>query len=314
MTTTRTSQERSSADATRELAGRTIVLTGASDGIGRAAARAWVERGATVVMIGRNEAKTAAAASAIMSAAGRRAVTWEIADLSRQEAVRDLAFRLRSRLPRIDVLANNAGAIFLEHAVTSEGMEHTFALNHLAYFTLTLLLLDRLAASGEPGRPARVINVSSRAHENASMDTDDLQMTQGYGGWRAYANSKLCNILFTRALARRLDPGRVVVHAMHPGVVTTRFATNNGRMGRMMRRAMDVVAIDPDRGADTLVWLAACDEATATSGEYWVKRQRRTPSRAARDTEISDDLWRRSAELAGIDADALVEESGAAAG
>ena len=290
------------------------MLTGASDGIGRAAARAWVERGASVVMIGRNEAKTAAAASSIMSATGRRAVTWEIADLSRQDAVREVASRLRDRLSRIDVLANNAGAIFLDHGVTSEGMERTFALNHLAYFTLTLLLLDRVAASALPGSPARVINVSSRAHENAYLDTDDLQMTQGYGGWRAYANSKLCNILFTRALARRLDPARVVVHAMHPGVVTTRFATNNGPMGRLMRRAMDVVAVDAERGADTLVWLAECEEARTTTGDYWVKRQRRTPSRSARDPETAEELWNRSARLAGLDADALVEESGAAAG
>jgi len=264
------------------LDGRTIVVTGASDGIGRAAVRAYVERGASVVMLGRNEAKTAAAAQSIMTAAGRRAVTWEIADLSRQEAVRDVASRLLARHPRIDVLANNAGAIFLEHGVTSEGLERTFALNHLGYFTLTLLLLDRLASSATPGSPARIINVSSRAHTHARLEMDDLGMTRGYGGWRAYANSKLCNILFTRALAGRVNATRVVVHAMHPGVVTTRFATNNGWAGRLMRRAMDLVAVDVERGADTLVWLAESEEARTSSGDYWVKRTRWTPSRAAR--------------------------------
>ncbi len=285
--------------------GKTVVVTGASDGIGRAAVRALVERGASVVMVGRNEAKTSAAASSIMSAAGRRTVTWEIADLSRLDAVRDLAARLRSTHPRIDVLANNAGAIFLEYGVTGDGLERTFALNHLNYFTLTLLLLDHIAAAASPGAPARILNVSSRAHENARLDLGDLNMTRGYAGWRAYANSKLCNVLFTRALARRLDPARVVVHALHPGVVTTRFATNNGAMGRFMRRLMDVVSIDADAGADTLVWLAEQDEATHTTGDYWVKRRRREPSRSARDGELGEGLWQASASIAAIDADAL---------
>lgn len=290
----------------RSMEGTTVVVTGASDGIGRAAVRALVERGASVVMVGRNEAKTAAAASAIMSAAGRRTITWEIADLSRLDSVRDLADRLRRAHPRIDVLANNAGAIFLEYGVTNDGFERTFALNHLGYFTLTLLLIDHLSAASALGAPARILNVSSRAHENARLDTTDLQMTRGFSGWRAYANSKLCNILFTRALARRLDPARAVTHALHPGVVTTRFATNNGATGRFMRRLMDVVSIDADAGADTLVWLAGANEATATSGDYWVKRRRRDPSRAARDLDLGEALWQASATMVGIDADAIV--------
>ncbi|MEO7520387.1 MAG: SDR family NAD(P)-dependent oxidoreductase, partial [Gemmatimonas sp.] len=215
-----TQDERHDGDDT--LTGRTIVVTGASDGIGRAAVRGFVERGANVVMVGRNSAKTAAAASSIMSDTRRRSISCEIADLSRQESVRELAERLRDRHERIDLLANNAGAFFLDHATTNEGLERTFALNHLAYFSLSLLLLDRIAASATPGHPARIINVSSRAHGTARLDTHDWQMTRGYRGWRAYANSKLCNILFTHALTRRVDPSRVVVHAMHPGLVSTR--------------------------------------------------------------------------------------------
>ncbi len=291
------------------LSGQTIVVTGASDGIGRAAAQAYVERGASVVMVGRNEAKTAAAAGRIMTATGRRTVTWEIADLSRLDAVRDLAARLSAAHPRVHVLANNAGAVFLDREETFDGIERTFALNHVGYFLLSLLLLDHLAAAAAPGRPARILNVSSRAHEQASLDPNDWQLARGFGGWRAYSNSKLCNILFTRALARRLDPAVIVAHALHPGVVSTRFAVNNGGRGRFMRRVMDLVSVNAERGADTLVWLAETDEALRESGSYWVKRQSRQPSRAALDESLGERLWAESARLAGIDPDAIVRAS-----
>lgn len=289
---------------------RTVVITGASDGIGRAAASAWAAAGASVVMIGRNEAKTSAAARAIMGATGSRRVTWDVADLTRQDAVRDLATRLRARLPRIDVLANNAGALFIERKLTAEGLERTFALNHLAYFTLTLLLLDRLfAPSALHGDVARVLCVASRAHRDAQLSVDDLQNERQYRGWKAYANSKLANVLFTRALAARVDATRVVVHALHPGVVSTRFAVNNGRRGRVLRRIMDVVSVSPEEGADTLVWLANSEQAIESTGDYWVKRKRIDPSARALDNALADQLWYRSAELAGLDADAMVQHS-----
>ncbi len=295
--------------------GKTIVVTGASDGIGRAAVRSFAQRHAdtSIVMIGRNEAKTAAAARSIMSETGHRLITWDIADLSRQDAVRDLAQRLRDRLPVIDVLVNNAGAMFLERERTAEGLEHTFALNHLQYFTLTLLLLQPLSAAPKTSAPTRVLNVSSRAHMDARFALDDLQMDRGYSGIRAYANSKLCNVLFTCALARRLDPTRVVTHALHPGVVSTRFATNNGSRGRVLRWIMDLVSISPDAGADTITWLATSPEASRSSGDYWVKRARVTPSPDARDASLSEGLWHASATLARLDADALIAASGAAA-
>ncbi len=300
--------------APNAFAGKTVVVTGASDGIGKAAVRAYVAGGATVVMVGRNEAKTAAAARAIMSevgtasheATGRRAITWEIADLARQEAVHELADRLLARLPRIDVLANNAGAMFLDREVTPDGFERTFALNHLSYFTLTLRLLAPLVAAARAGAPARVLSVSSRAHENASPALDDLQLERHFGGWKQYANSKLYNIWFTRALARRLDSSRVVTHALHPGVVSTRFATNNGRMGRLLRRVMDVVSVTPSQGADTLVWLSSASEALEGSGDYWVKRRRVSPSRTARDDDRAEQLWTTTSRLTGLDADRLI--------
>ncbi len=293
----------------RSLEGKTVVVTGASDGIGKAAVRAYVALGASVVMVGRNEAKTAAAAQSIMSEAGRRCVTWEIADLSLQRDVRDVAARLRARLPRIDVLANNAGGLFLDRAVTTEGIERTFALNHLNYFTLTLDLLPALIAAAAPGAPARVINVSSRAHENATPRLDDLQLTSNYGGWKQYANSKLYNIWFTRSLARRIDPARIIVQAMHPGVVSTRFATNNGGKGRLMRWLMDVVSVTPEQGADTLVWLSAADEPVEWPGAYWVKRSRKSPSKAARDDARAELLWAESERLAGIKADEMIRNA-----
>ena len=295
------------------LVGKTVVVTGASDGIGKAAVRAFVDAGASVMMIGRNEAKTAAAASRIMSESGRRAITWEIADLSRQDAVRDLAHRLRSRVPTIDILVNNAGAMFLERALTAEQIERTFALNHLHYFTLTLLLLNQLAAAANPDAPARIINVSSRAHRAARLDLDDLQLVHGYGGWRAYSNSKLCNILFTAALARRMNPSRIVAHAMHPGVVSTRFASNNGMRGRLLRQVMDWFSVTPEQGADTIVWLASADSALSGSGHYWEKRARQTPSTMAGNEAVADRLWELSASLAHIDAERMIAEAGVAA-
>ncbi len=303
------------------LEGKTVVVTGASDGIGKAAVRAYVAAGASVVMVGRNEAKTAAAAHSILSniggpsgtasgtASGRRPITWEIADLSRQDAVHDLADRLVARLPRIDVLANNVGALFLERAVTPDGFERTFALNHLSYFTLTLRLLPTLVAASRPGAPARVLSVSSRAHKNAHPALDDLQLERSFSGWTQYANSKLYNIWFTRALARRLDPLRVVAQAMHPGVVSSRFATNNGGMGRLLRRAMDLVSVTPLEGADTLVWLSYAPDAREGSGDYWVKRRRVTPSRTARDDARAELLWTTTSQLTGLDADQLIRDA-----
>jgi NAD(P)-dependent dehydrogenase (short-subunit alcohol dehydrogenase family) len=288
------------------LADRVVVVTGASDGVGKAAVRQFAQRGAQVIMVGRNEAKTAAAARAIMSETGSRRITWEIADLSLVESVHELGDRLCAAYPAVHVLANNAGAIFTSRDVTREGFERTFALNHLSYMQLTLRLLPALVAGSAAGAPARVINVSSRAHEDAKPDLQDLQGAQSYGGWRAYANSKLFNVWFTQALASRVDPARLVVTALHPGVVRTRFGLNNGRRGRLLRWLLDLNSIPPEQGADTLVWLAEHDDALAHPGGYFVKRQLRTPSRLARDASRSEELWQASARLLHLDADALV--------
>lgn len=293
----------------RALAGRLIVVTGASDGVGKAASRAFAQGGAEVVMIGRNEAKTVAAARAIMSETGSRTVYWQIADLSEQESVRELAARIRVTYEKVDVLANNAGAMFFDRSLTRDGLERTFALNHMSYALLTALLLPCLSRASAAGTPARVISVASRAHRDARPDLDDLQSALRFGAWRAYANSKLFNIWFTRALAQRVDVKRLSVQALHPGVVKTRFATNNGRLGRMFRRVMDLNSVTPEKGADTLVWLASAPEALEHQGAYWVRRAFTEPSRLARDDARRERFWRQTSTLLQLDMDAAVREA-----
>lgn len=290
-----------------------FILTGATDGIGLAAAHA-LAAGAPaplLVMVGRSATKTKEAAAAVVRRAPSATVETEIADLSLLGDVEALASRLRERHPRIDALLNNAGALFVGCELTRDGIERTFALNHLAYFSLAVRLLPALAsAARESGAASRIVNVSSRAHEPGRLRVDDIAHPAAYGAWSAYSASKLCNILFTRELARRVDSSALVTHAMHPGVVATRFAASNGIRGQLMRKVMDLVSISPEQGADTLVWLATADEALRTTGEYWVKRTRTTPSRSARDEVLARSLWTLSERLTSLDADRAIVEAG----
>lgn len=292
------------------LAGRTVVITGASDGIGKVAAHRLAAMGAHVVIIGRDKLKTAKVAHQIGLSGVSGTVSYDVADLSVQQNVRELAERLLDRLPSIDVLINNAGAIFSERQLTTDGFERTFALNHLAYFTLTLLLLPHIWAAASSGNPARIINVASRAHEDADLDLSDLQSKRSFRAWRTYNNSKLENILFTRALSRRLLPERVVVHSLHPGLVASQFGvSSNGLWGRAMRVAMNLRSITPERGSDTIVHLATSDEATSSSGLYWNECKAVAPSLAAQNDDDAERLWQESARLTGLDADQIVRSS-----
>ncbi|MEO7999999.1 MAG: SDR family oxidoreductase [Gemmatimonadaceae bacterium] len=289
------------------LAGRTVVITGASDGIGKVAAHRLAAMGAHVVIVGRDKLKTAKVARDIEVAGVSGSVSWDVADLSVQQNVRELAERLLERRPRIDVLINNAGAIFSERQLTSDGFERTFALNHLAYFTLTVLLLPHLQAAASTGNPARIINVASRAHQGAQLDLNDLQSKRSFRAWRTYNNTKLENILFTRALSQRLAPERVVVHSLHPGLVASQFAvSNNGWWGRFMRVAMNLRSISPERGSDTIIHLATSKEASLSSGLYWNQCKAVPPSLAAQNDDDAERLWFESARLTGLDADQLV--------
>lgn len=282
------------------LRAQTVIITGATDGIGRALAERCARAGARVVLVGRDEAKTRHVASELRSRTGSDTVTYDIADLLYVDEQVALAERLRAAHPAVHALVNNAGALFLERAVTRDGLERTFALNHLAYVQLTLRLLPSLlAAAGDHG-PARVVNMASRAHMGITLTPNDLRGDWPLSGWRAYGASKLANILFTRALATRVESRCLCVHAIQPGLVASRFATNNGRMGRLTRQIMDWFSISNTAGSDTAAWLLASAEGSRSSGGYWVQRRLTEPSAAARSAALTETLWTRSLELAGL--------------
>jgi retinol dehydrogenase 12 len=274
--------------------GMVCVVTGATSGIGKAAAAALARLGATVVMVGRDRGRTEAAAAQIaaVSASPPRA---EIADLASLEQVRGLASRLAG-LDRIDVLINNAGLVLGERRITPDGAEHVFAVNHLAPFLLTNLLLPKLTGSA----PARVVTVTSDAHSAARLDLRDPNLEHGWDSWRSYANSKLANILFTRELARRLDGTGVTANCAHPGVVRTGF----GRESRPLLKLGITIArpfmLSPERGAETIVYLASSPDVAGQTGGYYVKRQRREPSAAARDDTAARELWELSEKMTGL--------------
>ena len=275
--------------------GQVCVVTGATSGIGKAAAAALAQQGAEIIVVGRDPARAEATAAAIQ-ADGAPPPKVEIADLARLDQVRALAGRLNQALDRIDVLINNAGLVLNERQVTPDGYEHVFAVNHLAPFLLTNLLRPKLAASA----PARVITVSSDAHTAARLDLDDPNLEHGWSSWRSYSNSKLANILFTRELAGRLDGTGVTANCLHPGVVRTGF----GRDARPLMRVGITIAkpfmLSPERGADTIVYLASSPDVAAKTGGYYVKRQLREPSAAARDDGMARRLWEISERLTGL--------------
>ena len=274
--------------------GKVCVVTGATSGIGKAAAAALARRGATVVMVGRDRGRTEAAAAEIRSesAPPPRA---EIADLASMEQVRGLAERLAG-LERIDVLINNAGLVLRERRITPDGCEHVFALNHLAPFLLTNLLLPKLTASV----PARVVTVTSDAHSAARLDLSDPNLERGWDSWRSYANSKLANILFTRELARRLDGTGVTANCAHPGVVRTGFGRQASPLLKLGITIGRPFMLSPARGADTIVYLASSPAVADQTGGYYVKRQRREPSAAARDDAAARNLWEISEQMTGL--------------
>jgi NAD(P)-dependent dehydrogenase (short-subunit alcohol dehydrogenase family) len=269
------------------------VVTGANSGIGKAACQALTRLGATVVMVCRDPARGEAALEEVATLAGpENPPQLEITDLSSMAQVRALAGRLE-RLDRIDTLINNAGLIMGEHRTTAEGLELTFAINHLAPFLLTTLLLDKLTASA----PARVITVSSRAHHRARLDLDDLHQARGYRSRLAYANSKLANILFTRQLAERLEGTGVTANCLHPGVVATGYAREGSLLERWGFRLARPFLLSPEKGADTIVHLATAPEVMECSGAYFADRRQITPSAAARDQATARRLWQVSEDL-----------------
>lgn len=275
--------------------GKVCLVTGANAGIGAVTARALAERGATVVVVGRSLDRCEATVGKIRHETGNRAVETLLADLSSQSDVRRLAREFLDRHPRLDVLVNNAGAAFTKQQESADGIEMTFALNHLAYFLLTNLLLDTLRVSA----PSRIVNVASDAHRMAAqgLPFDDLRSPSQYRGFRSYAHSKLANILFTFELARRLEGTGVTANALHPGFVASSFFEDNGWRGAIIGAAAKLVAISPEAGAKTSIYLATAPEVEGISGRYFVKQKDVEPSPAARDEAAAKRLWELSEAL-----------------
>jgi NAD(P)-dependent dehydrogenase (short-subunit alcohol dehydrogenase family) len=272
-------------------------VTGATAGIGLVTAGALAQRGATVCIVGRSRERSAAAVRQIQSQAGNQAVEFLLGDLSSQPDIRRLAQEFQERHARLDVLVNNAGGMFLIRQESVDGIEMTLALNHLAYFLLTNLLLDLLKSSA----PARVVSVSSQAHRFVSgLDFDDLEHRKSYRGFRVYGESKLANVLFSAELARRLAGTGVTSNALHPGFVASNFFAAPGMkplLGRLMALSARFVAISPEEGAKTSIYLAASPAVEGVTGKYFEKQKQVTLSRAAQDETAARRLWDVSAEL-----------------
>jgi NAD(P)-dependent dehydrogenase (short-subunit alcohol dehydrogenase family) len=250
-------------------------------------------KGAHVTLVGRNSAKLATVAEQIRNQTGNHNIDSILADLSTHAGVQSTAHEFKKRRTRLDVLINNAGAIHMTKRLSEDGLEMTFALNHLNYFHLSNLLLDVLKASA----PARIINVSSDAHRGHVIDFDDLQGEKSYSGWTAYGRSKLMNVLFTYELARRLASKGVTVNAMHPGFVASGFGKNNGTLMSLAMKLISPIARTADEGASTGIYLASSLEVEGVSGKYFVDKQPVDSDPVSYDQALAGRLWDTSLEM-----------------
>jgi NAD(P)-dependent dehydrogenase (short-subunit alcohol dehydrogenase family) len=276
--------------------GKVCLITGGTSGVGLETARGLAQVGATVVIVGRNADKSARTTERLRAETRNQSINFMLADLSSQAQIRALASEFKRRYDRLDVLVNNAGALFMSRTLSVDGIEMTFALNHLSYFLLTNLLLDLLKASA----PSRIVNVASDAHDGATLDFDNLQGSVGPFGMRAYGQSKLANILFTYELARRLEGTGVTANALHPGVVASGFGANNGWLARLGMNVTHLFAISPAEGAQTSIYLASSPEVEGVTGKYFVKKQAVSSSKASYDVAAARRLWEISEQLTGL--------------
>ncbi len=275
---------------------KVVLITGATDGIGRVTAESLASAGAKVVIIGRSAGKTARVAEEIGKGAATK-VEFLVGDLSVQADVRRLAQEFRQNHSQLHILINNAGAFFTSRKTSQDGFEMTFALNHLAYFLLTNLLLDLLIASA----PARIINVSSGAHVGAHLRLDQIKDPARYNSWAAYSESKLANIYFTYELARRLDGKDVTANVLHPGFVATNFGRSNGGLYNPLFRLFQVGAISPEAGAKTTLYLATSPEVEGVSGKYFDRSKAVSSSPVSYDLQMARKLWDASAGMTGLE-------------
>ena len=276
--------------------GKVVVVTGGTSGIGQVAAAELARQGARIILIARDPVR-AARALADVSGAGP-GVTHRVvyADLASIAETRRAAAEIAAAEPRIDVLINNAGALFNRRRLSPDGLEMTFAVNHMAYFVLTERLRPTLLKSGS----ARIVNTASGAHRGAALDFDDLQAERAYSGFLVYGRSKLCNILFTRELARRLQGTGVTANCLHPGFVATRFGDGSGGLLQALMPVARLGAISPQKGAETIVYLASSPDVASVSGLYFYQRKPDTPSPAAQDDAAASRLWAESERLEAV--------------
>jgi len=277
------------------LKGKVCLVTGATNGIGRAAATRLAALGATMALVGRDPARTLVAVEQIKQETGNLDVTGLLADLSAQADIRRLAQEFRQRFDRLDVLVNNAGAMFMRRAESVDGIEKTFALNHLAYFLLTNLLEDMLVSSA----PSRVVVISSIAHRLSSLPWHDLQNKRFYVGWLAYGQSKLANLYFTYELARRLQGTSVTVNALHPGYVMSNLAHGKGWLSAMYNLTRSI-GISSEQGAESIVYLASAPELAFVSGQYFNRSKPARSSTTSQNRENAAKLWAISAAMTGL--------------
>jgi NAD(P)-dependent dehydrogenase (short-subunit alcohol dehydrogenase family) len=280
--------------------GKVCVITGATSGIGLIAAGSLAALGARLLLVARDKGRGQAALAAIQTRAPGAAARIIYGDLSRLAEMNRLGSEIAALEPRIDVLINNAGAVFAERGVTADGLERTFAVNHMAYFVLTNRLKANLIATAG----ARIVNTASAAHRRAAagLDFDDLQSARGYQYFAVYGRSKLANILFTRELARRIANTGVTANCLHPGFVATRFGNNNRGVFRWIIGAAKLFAISPEKGAETIVYLASSPEVAGVSGGYFAECRPAALSKAAQDDTAARRLWEESARLANLPA------------
>jgi NAD(P)-dependent dehydrogenase (short-subunit alcohol dehydrogenase family) len=276
--------------------GKVVVITGATSGIGQIAAEQLAALGARIVLVARDKTRGAATLARLRQAGPGVEHSAYYADLSLIPEMKRVAAAIAAAEPRIHVLINNAGALFGSRQVTADGLELTFATNHMAYFVVTHGLRDRLIASA----PARVINTSSDAHKGNRLDFGDLQSANNYSGFKVYGRSKLANILYTRELACRLAGTGVTANSLHPGFVATRFGDESGGMLSVGVKLAKNFAISPEKGAKTIVYLASSDEVANVTGKYFYKCQEATPTREAQDDDAARRLWQETEKLAGV--------------
>ena len=273
---------------------KTVIITGATNGIGKAAAEALANKGAHLVLVGRNPQKAENVKREIIQKTANSNIDILIADLSSMAQVKRLGQEILEKYPKIDVLLNNAGAFFQERQETVDGFELTFALNHLAYFLLTRDLLDRLKANPDG---ARIVNVSSAAQNSGKINFDDLMMEQDYTGFKSYCASKLANVMFTYELARRLEGTKVTTNAVHPGAVSTGFGAETSGFMSFLLKLFKPFMIKPAKGAETPIYLASSPEVEGITGKYWAKKRAEKTTEQSYNKSDCARLWSESEKL-----------------